>query len=436
MARLLPEKGVRVAGRYRLDQPLGRGGMGSVWQATDERLDRAVALKTLIANLADDDKAQQRFEREAMAVAKLSSPHITQVFDYGVEPWPFIVMELLEGETLTACLVREGRLTPARSGSIVRQVALALATAHEADIVHRDLKPGNVFLAQHHGQELVKVFDFGIAKVRAHSEGGRDLTTKGAVVGTPLFMSPEQFSGSHVDGRADVWALAVLSYLLLTGALPFEGRVASRIIDQIMNRDPPPPSQHVPELSPAIDAFFGRALAKSLDARHPNAQAFAVEFCAIVEREDGSPAIAPEPPTIPLVEDEEEELTTVEGRQRAATLPIDDGGPLAPEPDDDALTVKRSGPPPALPPPPPAPPQPPPTPAVAGHRPAAAAPAAVVSAAAPLVAPERRSPGLIAVFVVCMVLLGAVAGFAWLQYRGRGADPTPTPPSSQVEAAP
>ncbi|MEQ9318155.1 MAG: serine/threonine-protein kinase, partial [Polyangiaceae bacterium] len=160
-----PAAGTMIADRYRLERQLGEGGMGSVWAAVDEKLRREVAIKLVTERIADSERALARFEREAMAVARLRSPYIAQVYDYGVQDGsPYIIMELLEGEDLKVMLARQGRLTVEDTARIVVQVAKALHAAHATGIVHRDLKPANVFLSRGHGEEVCKVFDFGVAK--------------------------------------------------------------------------------------------------------------------------------------------------------------------------------------------------------------------------------------------------------------------------------
>ncbi len=178
-----------VAGRYRLLHELGEGGMGSVWVAYDKKLRRPVALKMLKHGYLDSGEALARFEREAMAVARLRSPNIVELHDYGIhEGAPYMVMELLEGRDLSAKLKRAGRLRLDVVARIVGQVAKALTVAHDQGIVHRDLKPANVFLVRAGEEEIVKVFDFGIAKLAREDDGV--VTVSGALVGTPAYMSP------------------------------------------------------------------------------------------------------------------------------------------------------------------------------------------------------------------------------------------------------
>jgi eukaryotic-like serine/threonine-protein kinase len=261
-------------GRYKLRQRRGRGGMGSVWDADDLKLQRLVAVKIISRSKAQSPEALARFDREARAVAKLQSPHIVQVYDYGV--WrdrPFMVMELLEGEDLKTRLKRVGRLPLHEVVRIGVQLGTGLAAAHAAGIVHRDLKPANVFMVkQVGGAEVVKVFDFGLAKALEDTTT-RQLTKDGSFLGTPHYMSPEQMLGEvAVDERADVWSLGVILFRSLTGRLPFDGPDLAELVANVLH-DPPPPlsSLGIHDLPAETDGFFARALAKERDARFASA---------------------------------------------------------------------------------------------------------------------------------------------------------------------
>ena len=204
-----------VVQSYRITQVIGQGGMGRVYRAVHVKLERPVALKVLHASTARDRGAVGRFFDEARAVNRVRNEHIVEVTDF-LEPegGPVCtVMELLEGETLGAVLAR-GPLAWRDAAVIAHQVARALAATHDAGIVHRDLKPDNVFLTERDGARWVKVLDFGVAKLTGHDD---------VVVGTPAFMAPEQLQGEHVDGRADVWALGVLLFVMIEGRRPFAG---------------------------------------------------------------------------------------------------------------------------------------------------------------------------------------------------------------------
>ena len=222
-----------VAARYRLEGPLGRGGMGSVWRARDLRNGRAVAVKLVETEGRDARLAMRRFMREAETIAAIEDDHVVRLFDFGVEgDTPFMVMELLDGETLEDLLAREGRLAPPRFATIFTAIARGVDAAHRARLVHRDLKPSNVFLARDaSGAERVKVLDFGIVKRREAAGDTATLTQTGVIVGTPYYMSPEQAHGHRdLDHRSDLWSLAVIAFRALTGALPFRGTLTSLLV--------------------------------------------------------------------------------------------------------------------------------------------------------------------------------------------------------------
>ncbi len=272
--------GVVLGERYRLRECLGAGGMGSVWAADDTKLERPVAVKLMAEDLADDPKVIQRFEREAMAVAKLTSPHIVEIHDYGLQQdTPYMVMEFLEGYDLRHYLTGHQRLSLPVLASILGQVTKALTVAHQAGIIHRDLKPANVFLARQEGGKVVKVFDFGIAKALTNPISATDLTTAGTLLGSPYYMSPEQIlAEGPVDQRTDQWSLGVIAYEALTGQLPFEAQSLSALFSNICLSDYTPVCELLPELPADIDGLFARVLAKSLDERYDSVQEFAAEL--------------------------------------------------------------------------------------------------------------------------------------------------------------
>jgi serine/threonine protein kinase len=221
------EAGTVLGGKYRLESLIGRGGMGSVWRAEHLELRAPVAVKLLESDgMARTEEAIRRFHREARAAAAIRSAHVVQILDHSVDQatgWPFIVMELLEGESLAQRISRVTRISPAEAARIFTQVARALSRAHEAGIIHRDLKPDNVFLVRNDDDEVAKVLDFGIAKAPVHAISGDAGTATGTVMGTAYYMSPEQISGTkNVDFRTDLWALGVMVCECLTGQRPFD----------------------------------------------------------------------------------------------------------------------------------------------------------------------------------------------------------------------
>jgi serine/threonine-protein kinase len=267
-----------LAGRYRLERQLGKGGMGSVWLAEHLALRSWVAVKLMDPAIAATPEGAERFRREAQAAASLRSAHVVQVLDYGLhESTPFLVMELLQGESLAACLERERRLSPERTLSMVTQVARALGRAHSAGIVHRDLKPDNVFLVREDDQELVKILDFGIAKTPASKFGGVETRT-GVTMGTPYYMSPEQVEGKKaVDHRSDLWAMAVITCECLTGVRPFDGETYGELLLNICARPIPVPSSQGP-VPPSFDAWFFRATSRDPEQRFASAQELATSL--------------------------------------------------------------------------------------------------------------------------------------------------------------
>ena len=275
-----------VAGKYQLVRFIGKGGMGSVWEAQHFKLLTRVAIKFIEIESAMSQDARSRFEKEAMAAATIQSKHAIQVFDHGLthEGIPYIVMELLVGEPLERRLERLGRLTLQETAKIILQVSRALSRAHERGIVHRDLKPDNVFIVRDadDGEEIAKVLDFGIAKMQAGpgSEGVSSSTKTGAVLGTPFYMSPEQARGlRNVDHRTDNWSLGVIAFRCLTGRLPFDGESVGDLLVKICTAPIPIPSQVAPGMPPAFDAWFARALDRDPDRRFGNVMELANELC-------------------------------------------------------------------------------------------------------------------------------------------------------------
>ena len=280
---LQPAIGTVIFGRYRLRREIARGGQSWVWEAEDRKLRRSVAIKILFPVWAKSQDASSRFEREAMAVAQLQSPHVVQIFDYGVErECPFIVMELLEGEDLRTRLRRVGRLSLEATAVIVVQTAKALGVAHAANIVHRDLKPGNVFLVRSREEEMVKVLDFGVAKAAPAGDIEHETTKEGAILGTPRYMSPEQALASRaVDHRTDLWSLAVIAFRAVTGKVPFGGKSAADIIVRLCTERAPRATSIAPDLPPEIDGFFETALRRDPAQRYQSARELAKAFADI-----------------------------------------------------------------------------------------------------------------------------------------------------------
>lgn len=265
-----------IAGKYRLTRLLGQGGMGAVWEGVHTSLGTRVAIKFIDAEHADSEEARSRFVNEAHAAARLNTKHVVSVYDQGVteDGRPYIVMEFLAGEPLDRRLTRVSTLSPEATTAILQQVCRALTKAHKSGIVHRDLKPENVFLVydDEDQTEIAKVVDFGIAKFTDASMGVSSSTRTGSVLGTPYYMSPEQARGLRsVDTRSDLWSLAVIGFRCMVGRLPFEGEAVGDLLVKICTSPIPAPSSMKPELSPQIDAFFAKAMAREPDERFQNA---------------------------------------------------------------------------------------------------------------------------------------------------------------------
>jgi eukaryotic-like serine/threonine-protein kinase len=297
-------QGSTVAGKYRLERLIGRGGMGSVWAARHLQLDTLVAVKFIDA-VSDVGDARIRFEREARAAAQLRSPHVVQILDHGIDDdeRPYIAMELLEGEDLGERLRRTTRLSLQATATIVTQAAKALRRAHDGGVIHRDLKPGNIFLARFDDDEVVKLLDFGVAKLRYNELApGVQMTQTGVIFGSPSYMSPEQARGNRViDHRTDLWSLAVIVFRCITGSKPFEAGSIGDLVIKLCIDPLPMPTKIAPDLPPEMDRFFERAFARDPDQRFQSAGAFAAEFEAIVARTTGSfPVVAALPPPPPL----------------------------------------------------------------------------------------------------------------------------------------
>jgi eukaryotic-like serine/threonine-protein kinase len=286
-----------LSGKYRLERELGRGGMGAVWLAQHLTLHSPVAIKLIDASIATNPEALSRFLREAQAAASLRSPHVVQILDHGVDNGvPFIVMELLDGESLAGRIERVHRLSPADTARIMTQVGRAMTKAHEAGVVHRDLKPDNIFLVRNDEEEIAKVLDFGIAKSSTHGVAAVSTATRtGSVLGTPYYMSPEQAEGAKgVDHRTDIWAMGVIACECLLGVRPFDAETLGALLLAICAREMPIPSR-VGVVPAGFDAWFARACSRDVGQRFATAKEAAQELRSVCAGEAMSGGYGPPP---------------------------------------------------------------------------------------------------------------------------------------------
>jgi len=256
-------------GRYRIDRVLGAGGMGAVYAGVQEPLGRPVAIKVLHGEFSTDPLVVARFKREAEVAASLSHPNIASVTDFGIEAGrAFLVMDLLDGESLAERIASAGQLDETTVVRFALQILTALSVAHGREVVHRDLKPENIFVQDAGGVELVKLLDFGIARVM---EVDASMTRTGTILGTPAYMSPEQARGKSVDVRSDLFSLGAVLHEALTGQRVFAGENYHELMFAVAEHDPPPLSSLDPSFSPALSAIVERALAKDPNARFATA---------------------------------------------------------------------------------------------------------------------------------------------------------------------
>jgi len=273
-----PAVGEVLAGRFRIEELVGQGGMGKVFRARHLALDRQVCLKVLRSSLLEDPTVVGRFEREAMAASRLNHPNSIQVLDFGRNPSDgslYIVMEHVQGKDLRELLRDEWPIPEGRLCHILAQVLAALGEAHARNVIHRDLKPENIMLEQRRNDpDFVKVLDFGIAKILDSDLPG--LTRSDVVCGTPQYMAPEQATGAQLDARCDLYAVGVILYQLATGQLPFDGPNAMDVLTRQVNDPPIPPRKREPraQISREMEALILRVLSKDPAARPQSAEEF------------------------------------------------------------------------------------------------------------------------------------------------------------------
>jgi serine/threonine-protein kinase len=401
------EPGRVLAGRYKLESRLGEGGFGTIWRAEHLVLAAPVAVKLVDTDVVKDEEQVDRFLREARAAAALRSPHVVQIIDYGVDgEIPFMVMELLEGETLAHRVRGKGKLTPTETGRILTHVGRAMAKAHAAGIVHRDLKPENVFLVQNEDEEIAKVLDFGVAKVETTNiakEGAR--TRTGSLLGTPYYMSPEQAQGNkEVDHRSDLWSLAVIAFECLTGKRPFHSDGLGELVLQICAYPIPLPSEVGP-VPLGFDAWFKRATERDPKNRFQSAKDLTESLREVLGLEARDASMLPDV-NISVTFDDDERSTAelnpgtsdsaaqarkAEGEARTIQARPDEGP---------ALTVRQFG---------------------------------TTQRTAP--APRKSGgSGLVLIVAGASIAVGLAVGFAVLNKRMRKAEPPPAATTTEVTA--
>ena len=269
--------GAVIADRYNVIKKLGEGGMGTVYLAEHVKMGRKSAIKVMNPGMVSDADAISRFNREASNASRINHPNVAAVYDFGEtsDGLIYLAMEFIEGPSLTKVIEENGSLPPARAAEITRQAAEALSVAHDMGIVHRDLKPDNIMLAKgRDGSDIVKVVDFGIAKA---AEGeNQNVTKTGLVVGTPEYMSPEQLAGDKLDGRSDTYSLALVTYAMLTGKLPFPAETIQESMIKRLTDEPKPLAEMKPDVAwpEAVQTVMTTALQRDAASRYQSASEY------------------------------------------------------------------------------------------------------------------------------------------------------------------
>ncbi|MBX3187723.1 MAG: serine/threonine protein kinase [Labilithrix sp.] len=287
--------GRTIAGRFEIEALVGQGAMGSVYRARQTTLGTTVALKILHRGLAGEPMFAARFLTEAQAASRVDHPSSVRVIDFGEEPdgLLYLAMEHLDGRTLAKIVEDDGPLPVARIVEIASQILAALAVAHDIGVIHRDLKPENIMVLEGKDDEgrardVVKVCDFGVAKLLERSEKGRNVTADGVVVGTPEYMSPEQAKGEALDARSDIYSMGVLLFQLMTGKVPFDASTAFGTALMQVNDEPTRPRLLNPKVDARLEAICLRAMRKRRADRPASARALRAELRALVERSETS----------------------------------------------------------------------------------------------------------------------------------------------------
>ena len=277
----------QIDNKYQIDEKIGEGTTGTIYKATHLQLQAPVAVKLMRRDLVNNPTAVERFRREAYAAMKIRHPNAIAVMDFGItsDELVYVVMEFLVGCSLSERLKEKGRFSVVEANNVIQQICAVLNVAHKRGIVHRDLKPDNIFIHKEDGQEIVKVVDFGIAKLIQVLDGmsASDLTGMGSVIGTPHYISPEQCTARAVDPRSDIYSVGIILYRILTGKLPFEGPNSIAVIYKQVTEMPQPINEVCPDIPPLINAVVMHALEKDPDRRPKDITTFARELSAAVQ---------------------------------------------------------------------------------------------------------------------------------------------------------
>lgn len=400
--------GDTIDGKYRIVRLLGEGGMGAVYEGENTRINRRVAIKVLHASVAAKEHVVRRFEQEARAAGLIGSEHIVEVLDLGNLPTGerYMVMEFLEGQDLGARIKQQKRLSPREATPIIYQLLDGLAAAHKAGIIHRDLKPDNVFLVTSRAgqRDFVKVLDFGVSKFSALESEEMNMTSTGAVMGTPFYLSPEQARGlKNLDGRSDLYSVGVVLYQSVTGRLPFHAETFNELVFKIALEAPDPAETVVPGLDPAFAAIIAKSMMRDPNSRFQSAQEFQAALAQWLLANS-----SPDAPSMPGGIPGAQVPSSVLGGTAALPLsapPMHASTPGTPAPGAPGYSA-----------------------------PQLAASQSGVALATP--APKKKSGALIAVALAGLfVIAGGALGFFMIKNRRESGSPEPTP-TTTASAAP